>query len=198
MTTVKEYADEHKTSPSNIMQVLFKGRTPVTLNQELTDEQIAFLNTQQPWPARTPVKKAPAVYSSRTADKFVVRLPDGVRDRVGAIAEGKHLSMNAQLIFWIEKCLEIEEENPNGFSKEALIEAFQEIDPGSCVIVPMQHQNYTPAPGCPVRVKCDGGVWVVKRYVAREGEVKVILECFMDDSNHTALLDVDLDQLEPV
>ena len=198
MTTVKEYAEDHKTDAGNIIKEMYRLGQPVTLNQELTLAQITDLNRQKPWPARSFVKRKPAVYSSRTADKFVVRLPDGMRERIAAISECKHRSMNSQIIYWLEQCLEVEEENPEGFSKEALIEAFSEIDPADCLIVPLQEPKFVPAPGMPVRVKNDGGVWIVKRYVAREDEVKVILECFKDDSNHTAMLDVALDQLEPV
>lgn len=32
--------------------------------------------------------------SSRTADKFVIRLPDGMRDQMAAAADGQHISMN--------------------------------------------------------------------------------------------------------
>lgn len=43
---------------------------------------------------------APAVMSgnSRTADKFVVRLPDGMRERVGLTARSHHRSMNSEII----------------------------------------------------------------------------------------------------
>lgn len=40
----------------------------------------------------------PIGYSSRTADKFVVRLPDGMRERIGDIARKNHRSMNSEII----------------------------------------------------------------------------------------------------
>lgn len=43
--------------------------------------------------------------NSRTADKFVVRMPDGVRDRVDAAAELDHISMNTFVVQAIEEKL---------------------------------------------------------------------------------------------
>uniref|UniRef100_A0AB39CDJ4 Arc-like DNA binding domain protein n=1 Tax=Pseudomonas phage HRDY3 TaxID=3236930 RepID=A0AB39CDJ4_9VIRU len=47
-------------------------------------------------------------YSSRTADKFVVRLPDGMRLDIQGIAVDQHRSMNSQIINWLEVCVELE------------------------------------------------------------------------------------------
>ena len=44
--------------------------------------------------------------NSRTADKFVVRLPDGMRDRVNQQAESAYASMNSWIIQAIEEKLE--------------------------------------------------------------------------------------------
>lgn len=43
--------------------------------------------------------------SSRTADKFVVRMPDGVRSRVEAVADLDHISMNTFVVQAIEEKL---------------------------------------------------------------------------------------------
>lgn len=43
--------------------------------------------------------------SSRTADKFVVRMPDGVRSRVEAAADLDHISMNTFVVQAIEEKL---------------------------------------------------------------------------------------------
>lgn len=40
---------------------------------------------------------------SRTADKFVLRMPDGMRDRVEGLAETNHRSMNAEIIRRLER-----------------------------------------------------------------------------------------------
>jgi len=46
-----------------------------------------------------------AVYSSRTADKFVVRLPDGMRERIAEVARNHHRSMNSEIIARLEQTL---------------------------------------------------------------------------------------------
>lgn len=44
--------------------------------------------------------------NSRTADKFVVRLPDGMRERIAEIANGNHRSMNSEIILHLEKLVD--------------------------------------------------------------------------------------------
>lgn len=46
-----------------------------------------------------------AVFSSRTADKFVVRLPDGMRDRIAEVSRNHHRSMNSEIIARLEQSL---------------------------------------------------------------------------------------------
>lgn len=41
-------------------------------------------------------------YDSRTADKFVVRLPQGLRDKIAAIAETNRRSMNSEIVMALE------------------------------------------------------------------------------------------------
>jgi hypothetical protein len=50
-----------------------------------------------------PLKQA--LYSSRTADKFVVRLPDGMRERIAEVARTHHRSMNSEIIARLERTL---------------------------------------------------------------------------------------------
>lgn len=50
-----------------------------------------------------PLKQA--IYSSRTADKFVVRLPDGMRERIAEVARSHHRSMNSEIIARLERTL---------------------------------------------------------------------------------------------
>lgn len=52
--------------------------------------------------------KKQQVYSSRTADKFVVRLPDEMREQIAQIARDHHRSMNSQMISWMTICVELE------------------------------------------------------------------------------------------
>ena len=41
-------------------------------------------------------------YSCRDADKFIVRLPDGWRNKITELAKGDHASMNATILRFIE------------------------------------------------------------------------------------------------
>jgi len=50
--------------------------------------------------------KKNVAYSSRTADKFVVRLPDGMRDRIAEVAKAQHRSMNSEIIARLESSLQ--------------------------------------------------------------------------------------------
>ena len=43
--------------------------------------------------------------NSRTADKFVVRLPDGMREQVAEVARKNHRSMNSEIIDRLEQSL---------------------------------------------------------------------------------------------
>lgn len=45
------------------------------------------------------------IYSSRTADKFVVRLPEGMRERIADVARNHHRSMNSEIIARLEQSL---------------------------------------------------------------------------------------------
>jgi hypothetical protein len=49
-----------------------------------------------------------ASYNSRTADKFVVRLPDGLRGRISEAAENNHRSMNGEIVARIDGSLDLE------------------------------------------------------------------------------------------
>lgn len=41
--------------------------------------------------------------SSQNQDKFIVRLPDGLRDRIRLAAEANHRSMNAEVVALLEE-----------------------------------------------------------------------------------------------
>ncbi|MBA6418948.1 Arc family DNA-binding protein [Pseudomonas neustonica] len=51
------------------------------------------------------MKTATQNYTSRTADKFVVRLPEGMRDRIADVAKQHHRSMNSEIIARLEHSL---------------------------------------------------------------------------------------------
>ena len=49
---------------------------------------------------------------SRTAEQFVVRLPDGMRDRIGEAAKANNRSMNAEIVARIEDSFKAQAEVP--------------------------------------------------------------------------------------
>lgn len=54
-----------------------------------------------------PMKQATyQTVSSRTADKFVVRLPDGMREKIADVSRLAHRSMNSEIIARLEESLE--------------------------------------------------------------------------------------------
>lgn len=55
-----------------------------------------------------------AAFNARTADKFVVRMPDGMRSRVEKLAASQHTSMNTEIIRAIEAHL-------NGQARQKLL-----------------------------------------------------------------------------
>ena len=46
--------------------------------------------------------------NSRSADKFVIRLPDGLRDRISEVARDHHRSMNSEIIARLMQSIETE------------------------------------------------------------------------------------------
>ncbi|MCQ4346812.1 Arc family DNA-binding protein [Pseudomonas stutzeri] len=51
--------------------------------------------------------------SSRSADKFVVRLPEGMRARIAEVARHYHRSMNSEIIARLERTLLAEGQLPS-------------------------------------------------------------------------------------
>lgn len=58
------------------------------------------------------MKQSPPSRSSRSADKFVVRLPEGMRARIAEVARHYHRSMNSEIIARLEKTLLAEGQLP--------------------------------------------------------------------------------------
>lgn len=78
-----------------------------------------------------PLKQA--IYSSRTADKFVVRLPDGMREKLAEVARNHHRSMNSEIISRLEDSLNTGEVDtridPSSISihERRLLESFRKL-----------------------------------------------------------------------
>jgi hypothetical protein len=56
-----------------------------------------------------PQKQAVYTYSSRTADKFVVRFPDGMRERIAQLARVNHRSMNSEIVSCLNLHIRLED-----------------------------------------------------------------------------------------
>ncbi|HCE5820561.1 TPA: Arc family DNA-binding protein [Pseudomonas aeruginosa] len=59
------------------------------------------------------------LYASRIADKFVVRFPDGMRNKIADVARGNFRSMNSEILARLEASLEVESEEGNENLPEA-------------------------------------------------------------------------------
>ena len=51
-------------------------------------------------------RKRPQATTNRSSDKFILRLPEGMRDRIAALAREKGRSMNAEVIAALEQYIE--------------------------------------------------------------------------------------------
>ena len=74
-----------------------------------------------------PMKDENVSYSSRSADKFVVRLPEGMREKIASIAKCYHRSMNSEIINRLEKSLTLDDSLPANNDLSEKMEAFAEI-----------------------------------------------------------------------
>lgn len=113
-----------------------------------------------------PLKQA--VYSSRTADKFVVRLPDGWRERIAEYARVNHRSMNSHILTYIESCLKLEDAENFGLL-EALLDDTQD---GAIVVAKGPSVPYA----INIPVMYDGHAWLVVKLGVEDGEVWADLE----------------------
>lgn len=165
-----------------ILKHFFKLGTPVTLNQVLTEEQIKSVATafkpvqkEKDVPVVT-VKSSVQRGNSRTADKFVIRLLEHMRDRINELATKNHRSMNSQIISYIETMFAVEDA---GFSADVdgvmkLLESFNNSE-GSLVIAEEYRPTFVPHVGDPVRCKQYDGPWIYSHACVREGEVFAVL-----------------------
>ncbi|MGA2057952.1 MAG: Arc family DNA-binding protein [Bradyrhizobium sp.] len=54
-------------------------------------------------------KKKPQALTGRASDKFILRLPDGMRAKIQALAEQKGRSMNSEIVAALEKYIEADD-----------------------------------------------------------------------------------------
>lgn len=81
--------------------------------------------------------------NSRDADKFVVRLPEGMRARIAVLARSQHRSMNAYIIYSMEAALKADEE-ANGTYVEPVIEPWEEVAPAQMIAIRPQLMEGSP------------------------------------------------------
>lgn len=75
------------------------------------------------------MKQQYATTDSRTADKFVVRLPDGLRADIAVLAEGNDRSMNSEIINRLKRTIvqdELNEEQAKMIS--VLLQRIEELE----------------------------------------------------------------------
>lgn len=105
------------------------------------------------------VKSGFSLTSSRTADKFVVRLPDGMRERVAKVARKHHRSMNSEVISTLSLHLQLIDMG-HGQHLESLLKGDVSIE------------MLAPAPtSAPIRagdpVTLNGALWIVESLEAK-------------------------------
>ncbi len=71
-------------------------------------------------------------YSSRNADKFVVRLPQGMRQRIADVAKNYHRSMNSEIVSRLESSLR----------GELRIQEDDLIDAGKTIMLELSSQEH--------------------------------------------------------
>jgi predicted transcriptional regulator len=71
------------------------------------------------------LRHGPPFATNRTSDKFILRLPDGMRNRLAKIAERRGHSMNSVIIAALAMYFEHEDTSPGskGYRRSADIEA---------------------------------------------------------------------------
>lgn len=147
-----------------------------------------------------PLKQA--VYSSRTADKFVVRFPDGLRERIAKVSESQHRSMNSQIVNWLEACTDLAENSQTDIKIEELAAMFANENSRDSLIVPaVAYKAPLPAPGVPVTVdlkeKPYEGMWLVRDYNVTGSTVTATL-VKPTLANPSSSISVRADKLVPV
>jgi hypothetical protein len=70
----------------------------------------------------------PKSFPSQGLDKFVLRLPTGMRDRIGAVARANNRSMNAEIVSRLEASLQqVESEEVPDFVSPMIIETLKKV-----------------------------------------------------------------------
>lgn len=105
-------------------------------------------------------------YNVRTADKFVVRLPPGLRDKIAVAAKANHRSMNSEIIRTLG-----EKYDPNNVIDE---------EP---VSIKTQALSWTPTLGMLVQVEGTTIPQVITGLTYKEDCIYVTIKCIKETSN---------------
>ncbi len=81
-------------------------------------------------------------YNSRTADKFVVRLPEGMRKKIAEVARGYHRSMNSEIISRLESSLRIDPSSGETEDEDAF-NVTDENDDGDRILAELTAEEFT-------------------------------------------------------
>lgn len=65
--------------------------------------------------------------AGRGSDQFIVRLPNGMRDRIKAAAEANNRSMNAEIVATLDEKYPAPEPDPNGFDVALALRLLEEL-----------------------------------------------------------------------
>ena len=61
--------------------------------------------------------------SPQAADKYILRLPDGMRDKLAELAKSNNRSMNAEIVLMLQQAMDARTPVPLGIDVQALAEA---------------------------------------------------------------------------
>lgn len=130
-----------------------------------------------------PKKQSVYTYSSRTADKFVVRFPDGMRERLAEMARANHRSMNSDVINCLNLHIRLEDLGLTAYVKQLadgqIVPEGVNIDPVALAAAREANGGNGAAvaqfrAGDPVMYS--GTPWIIARLTVRSGNVYAMIE----------------------
>lgn len=121
-----------------------------------------------------------SVYNSRLADKFVVRYPDGMRDKIAEIAKDHHRSMNSEII----SCLSLHIKLTDMGMGQYLTDLSRGLTDQRSLseLAPELVQQAPAALAAPASLRAgdpvmhDGSPWIIAKLTARGGNVYAKIE----------------------
>lgn len=119
-------------------------------------------------------------YSSRTADKFVVRLVENMRSDIQDIAKEHHRSMNSQIIAWLEMCIAYEKSEGTSLTPQdiAKLLAYIKGEESEHTLAVVPAVQGLPGIGMPARVL--GNPCIVQEYFLDGPDVCVTVKTQKD------------------